>query len=145
MAPPIAASGDPFVLSDRPTTEDWNALIQRAALGGPLGQFARQTTLLGVDGGVMRLALKSAHDFASAPMVSQLEQKLGAVLAQRVRIRFEAHAGDAESPAEQHLRNETSRREAAEEAMRRDPVVQSLVDTFDARIVAGSVRPAGPA
>ena len=35
-----------------------------------------------------------------------------------------------------------SRRQAAEEAVRGDPVVQSLIDAFDARVIPESVRPA---
>jgi DNA polymerase-3 subunit gamma/tau len=126
-----------------PTTSDWEALIRRAELGGPLGQFARQTTLIAIEGSLVRLALKPAHEhLASAPVVSQMEQKLGTVLGGRVKIRFEREHDHGESPAEQRARSENSRRRAAEDALQSDPVVQSLVDTFGARVVAGSVRPA---
>ncbi|HVV98044.1 MAG TPA: DNA polymerase III subunit gamma/tau, partial [Rhodanobacteraceae bacterium] len=123
-----------------PTTSDWEALIRRAELGGPLGQFARQTTLIAIEGSLVRLALKPAHEhLASAPVVSQMEQKLGTVLGGRVKIRFEREHDHGESPAEQRARSENSRRRAAEDALQSDPVVQSLVDTFGARVVAGSV------
>lgn len=125
-----------------PSTNDWDALIRRAELGGPLGQFARQTTLVSIDGTLVRLAIKAAHEhLASPPVVMQLEQKLGAVLGGKVKVKFERDNGNAESPADQHTRTETARRQAAEEALRGDPVVQSLIETFDARVVAGSVRP----
>ena len=125
-----------------PTTGDWDALIRRAELGGPLGQFARQTTLVAIEGALVRLAVKPAHEhLASAPVVSQLEQKLGAALGGKVKIKFERDNGGAESPADQQNRNESSRRQAAEESLRRDPVVQSLMETFGGRMIAGSVRP----
>jgi DNA polymerase III subunit gamma/tau len=126
-----------------PSTDDWDALIRRAELGGPLGQFARQTTLIAIEDSLVRLAIKPAHEhLAAAPVVSQLEQKLGAALGRRVKIRFERDDGGAESPAEQHARTENQRLRAAEDSLRGDPVVQSLIETFDARVVAGSVRPA---
>ena len=125
-----------------PSTNDWDVLIRRAELGGPLGQFARQTTLVSIDGTLVRLAIKPAHEhLASPPVVMQLEQKLGAVLGGKVKVKFERDNGNAESPADQTARTENARRQAAEEALRGDPVVQSLIETFDARVVAGSVRP----
>jgi DNA polymerase-3 subunit gamma/tau len=91
----------------------------------------------------VRLALKPAHEhLASAPVVTQLEQKLGAVLGGKVKVKFERERAGTESPADQQTRTDNSRRQAAEEALRGDPVVQSLIETFDARVVAGSVRPA---
>ena len=110
---------------------------------GPAGQFARHATLIAIDDNVVRLALKNAHEhLAVQPMVAQLEQKLGEALGRSVRIKFERDTGAVESPADRHARNEVSRRQAAEEAVRGDPFVQSLIDTFDARVIANSVRPA---
>ena len=82
-----------------PSTNDWDALIRRAELGGPLGQFARHATLIGIDGPLVRLALKPAHEhLASPPVVAQLEQKLGAALGSKVKVKFERDNGGAESP-----------------------------------------------
>jgi DNA polymerase-3 subunit gamma/tau len=137
-----ATDGEAAIVA-APTADEWDALIRRAGVGGPLGQFARQTTLIAIEGPLVRLALKPAHEhLASAPVVAQLEQKLGAALGERVRVRFEREQGHGESPAEQHARSENSRRRAAEESLQSDPVVQSLVDAFGARVVAGSVRAA---
>ncbi|HEX5121690.1 MAG TPA: DNA polymerase III subunit gamma/tau, partial [Rhodanobacteraceae bacterium] len=125
-----------------PTTDDWDALIRRAELGGPLGQFARQTTLVAIEGSLVRLALKSAHEhLAVGPLVAQLEQKLGSALGGKIKIKFERDAGGAESPAEQKTRTDTTRRQAAEDSLRSDPFVQSLEQTFGARVIANSVRP----
>ncbi|HVT32878.1 MAG TPA: DNA polymerase III subunit gamma/tau [Rhodanobacteraceae bacterium] len=139
----VAAADSTAANSMAPTAGDWESLIRRAELGGPLGQFARQTTLIAIEGPLVRLALKPAHEhLASAPVVLQLEQKLGVALGERVRIKFEREQGHGESPADQHARSESARRQAAESSLQSDPVVQSLVDTFGARVVAGSVRPA---
>jgi DNA polymerase-3 subunit gamma/tau len=142
VAPDVVAADRTNIAT--PTADDWDALIRRAGVGGPLGQFARQTTLIAIEGPLVRLALKSAHEhLASAPVVTQLEQKLGAALGERIRIKFEREQGHGESPAEQNARSENSRRQAAEQALQSDPVVQSLVDTFGERVVAGSVRAPG--
>ena len=125
-----------------PTTEDWDVLIRRAELGGPLGQFARNATLVAIEGALVRLAVKDSHEhLAVGPLVAQLEQKLGSALGGRVRIKFERAAGGAESPAEQQSRAETTRRQTAEDSLRSDPFVQSLEQTFGARLIPNSVRP----
>jgi DNA polymerase-3 subunit gamma/tau len=125
-----------------PTTDDWDQLIRRAELGGPLGQFARQTTLVAIEGSLVRLALKPAHEhLAAGPVVAQLEQKLGSALGGKVKIRFERDTGGAESPADQQSRTETSRRQAAEDSLRSDPFVKTLEQTFGARLIPNSVRP----
>lgn len=124
-------------------TDAWADLIDRAELRGPVGQLALHSTLVGIDDHVVRLALKPAHEhFAVGPMVAQLEQRLSAALGRDLKVKFERDSGGTESPAEQRVRADQSRRQAAEEAVRGDPVVQSLIDTFDARVIPESVRPA---
>jgi len=125
-----------------PTTDDWDQLIRRAELGGPLGQFARQTTLVAVEGSLVRLALKPAHEhLAVGAVVAQLEQRLGSALGGKVKIKFERDTGGAESPADQQSRTDTTRRQAAEDSLRSDPFVKSLEQTFGARLIPNSVRP----
>jgi DNA polymerase-3 subunit gamma/tau len=142
-AEPPPAAPPPSGVGNAVSTNDWDALIKRAELGGPLGQFARQTTLIAIEGPLVRLAVKPAHEhLASAPVVAQLERKLGDALGGRIKVKFERDNGGAESPADQHTRTESARRQAAEDALRSDPVVKSLIETFDGRMIAGSVRPA---
>jgi len=136
---PIAAPA----MSNGVTTSDWASLIERAQIGGPLGELARNSTLIAIEGKLVRLAAKSAYEhLAAGPLHAQLEHKLASVLGGEVRVKFERDHGGAESPAEQQARNDSSRRQAAEEAVRGDPLVQSLIDTFGARVISGSVRPA---
>ena len=121
---------------------DWPSLIARAGLGGPLGQLAQHAVLLGVDGNALRLGMQSMHArLASPALVAQLEQRLGDALGRPLRVRFETVADTAESPADTRARASASRQQAAQAALHGDPVVQSLIDTFGARLIADSVRP----
>jgi len=122
--------------------QDWSALIVRAQLGGPLGQLAQHAVLLGSEGDALRLGVKPMHEhFVAAPLVAQLEKKLGDALGRPIRVRIERVADSAQSPAEVRARAQASRQQAAQTGLREDPVVQSLIDTFGARIVQDSVRP----
>ncbi|NCT68098.1 MAG: DNA polymerase III subunit gamma/tau [Rhodanobacteraceae bacterium] len=121
---------------------DWASLIERAELRGPVGQLASNATLIAVEDSVVRLALAPAYEhLAHGLMVETLEQRLGAALGYAVKIRFERARTGAETPAEQRARADSERLAAAEQSVQGDPVVQSLLDTFGARVVPGSVRP----
>ena len=124
-------------------TTEWADLIERAGLRGPVGQLARHASLVAIEERLVRLALKPAHEhLAVGPMLAQLEQRLGAALGRDVKVKFERDTAGAESPAEQRARADSTRRQAAAEAVHGDPFVQSLVDTFGARVIPESVRPA---
>jgi DNA polymerase-3 subunit gamma/tau len=123
-------------------TDEWSALIERAELRGPLGQLARHATLIAIDEHVVRLAMKPPHEhLADGPVVGMLEQRLTTALGRAVKVRFERDAGHAESPAELRARADSTRQAAAADSLRGDPVVQSLIDTFGARVIPDSVRP----
>ena len=122
--------------------EDWPGLLERAELGGPVGQLALHAVLLGVDGNVLRLGMKAAHEhFASPPLLELLGQRLGAALGRSLRVRVERVADAAESPADSRARASAERRQQAHDGLHADPAVQSLIDTFGARIISDSVRP----
>ncbi len=133
--PPVLATGPLAV-------DDWSGLIARAGLGGPLGQLAQHAVLLGTEGATLRLGMKAMHAHLASPnLVAQLEQRLGDALARSVRVRFENVADAVASPADLRAQATVTRRQAAQDALSGDPVVQSLIDTFDARLITESVRP----
>ncbi|PZQ12004.1 MAG: DNA polymerase III subunit gamma/tau [Rhodanobacter denitrificans] len=124
--------------------ESWEALIARARLGGPLGQLAQHSVLLGIEDGVVRLGLRAEHgELATGPMVEALEGRLSDALGRPVRVRFEQQGSDAESPAARRARLEATRLQETEEALRSDPQVQSLIEHFSGRLVPNSIRPSG--
>jgi len=127
-------------------TDDWATLIERAQLRGPAGDIARQSTLVAIGDGGVRLAAKPAvRELATERILTSLETRLGEALGRKVRVRFESDAPPTgETPAEQRARAEQQRQVAAEEAMHDDPLVRSLIETFDAHIVPGTVRPLQP-
>ncbi len=125
-------------------SESWEALIERARLGGPLGQLAQHSVLLGIQDGAVRLGLRAEHDhLAAGPLVEMLEGRLSDALGRPVRVRFEKQGSDAESPAARRARIEATRLQETEEALRSDPQVQSLIEHFSGRLVPNSIRPSG--
>jgi DNA polymerase-3 subunit gamma/tau len=122
--------------------DNWPALIEAAGLKGPVGQLAQHSSLVAIDGGVVRLALKPAHEhFSSPPLIAMMEQKLSAVIGRSVKLKFEKAAATAqEAPAEAAQRERSARQLAAEESLASDPGVQSLLREFGGRLLGDSVR-----
>jgi DNA polymerase-3 subunit gamma/tau len=120
----------------------WAELIDRAELRGPAGELARNSALIAIEDKLVRLAIRPTHEhLADGPLVGTLEQRLGAALGRAVKVKFERSGDATDSPAEQRARADGERQRAAAAAVHGDPIVQSLIDTFGARVIPDSVRP----
>ena len=126
----------------------WESLIERANLRGPFGLLAQNALLRERDGNTLVLALQPAHmSLAVEPMVSQMEERIGQALGERIRLRFVGIAANAttETPAARAAQARDVAQSAAEESIEGDPLVQSLKREFGARVVPQSVKPLNPA
>ena len=122
--------------------EDWGALIERSELRGPVGQLARHAALIGIEGRTLRLALRVEHEpLHSAEAQATLEARLSAALGGTVTLRFEKAGEGIDTPAEQAARARSAQQQQAEAALDTDPLVQSLMREFGAKVVPNSVRP----
>jgi DNA polymerase III subunit gamma/tau len=132
VAAPIAFDGD------------WNNLIRQAALGGPAGELARNSALIGIENGVVRLSTKDGHgDLAAPSLIATMQDKLSAALGQPVKIRFEKAASVMDTPADASERERAARQKSAEQAIDGDSFVQAAIRDFGAHVVPGSVKPVG--
>jgi DNA polymerase-3 subunit gamma/tau len=125
---------------------NWDALIERAGLRGPLGLLAQNAVLRERDGQTLVLALQGAHmHLAVEPMVSQMEERIGQALGERIRLRFVGNgpSASAETPAARAAQARDAAQSAAEESIEGDSLVQSLKREFGARVVPQSVKPFG--
>lgn len=133
---PLQAATGPLVV------DDWMRLIEQAGLKGPVGQLAQHSALLGVEGNALRLGLKPEHDHLnSAPMVSMLEERIGAALGRPIRVTFEKTRAGLQTPADLAARARSEQQQEAERALEADPFVQAVVRDLGGRIVPNSVRP----
>ncbi len=124
----------------------WESLIERANLRGPFGLLAQNAVLREREGNTLVLALQPAHmSLAVEPMVSQMEERIGQALGERIRLRFvnvTTTAGAvAETPAARAAQARDNAQAAAEQSIEIDPLVQSLKREFGARVVPQSIKP----
>ncbi len=91
------------------------------------------TIVLTLDEGHARL-LNERHE---ARILEGLRQHFG----ESIRLRVEQGDAAGQTPAVWEERERIARQQAAEEAIREDPVVKSIVERFEARVVEESIRP----
>ncbi|HET7300884.1 MAG TPA: DNA polymerase III subunit gamma/tau [Oleiagrimonas sp.] len=144
-AAPPAVAPTPAPATSAPAAGDatsWEVLIDKADLHGPLRQLAVNATLQSLEGQAMTLALPASQfGLAVEPMTGQLQDKLAAALGHPVKLHFVRAEGDLETPATRMQAARDARQAEAERAIDEDPLVQSMVRDFGARVVPQSVRP----
>ncbi len=92
----------------------------------------------------MRLSTKDGHgELATPSLVATIQEKIGAVLGQTVKIKFEKAAIAIETPADASERERSARQKSAEAAIDADSFVQAAIRDFGAHVVPGSVKPVG--
>ncbi|MHB1056547.1 MAG: DNA polymerase III subunit gamma/tau [Rhodanobacter sp.] len=143
-APAPAPAATVPVARDAHGLPDWESLIERAGLRGPFSVLAQNAVLRERDGQTLVLALQPAHmSMAVEPMVSQMEERIGNALGERIRLRFvsQDRAAGAQTPAARAAQARDSAQAAAEQAIEDDPLVQTLKRDFGARVVPQSIKP----
>ncbi len=141
---PAAATVAAPLARDASGLPNWEALIGRAGLRGPFGLLAQNAILRERDGQTLVLELQPAHmSLAVEPMVSQMEERIGQALGERIRLRFlnSSQAAAAQTPAARAAQARDAAQVAAEQAIEGDPLVQSLKREFGARVVPQSIKP----
>lgn len=122
---------------------DWEAWIQLAGLGGPVGLLAQHAVPKSFEGDILTLALKPEHMiFCSDALCRQLQDRLGDAIERKLRVRI-VHEAVAETPATRAAKARSDEQAAAERALADDPIIQDMQRQFGAQIIPDSIRPAG--
>lgn len=120
----------------------WFATVTRMVAQELIGALARelalQSQLVGRDEDQWLLRIER-ESLGQAGSRDKLQGALAA-LGHSVKIAIEIGAV-SDSPARRNKLAAEARQRAAEEAIHNDPLVQSMMRDFDARIVPGSLRP----
>ena len=132
--------GAPIVPSE--DGDFWHETVTQLVLAEAIGALARELALQSqlvardVDQWLLRVERESLNQAASR---EKLQTAL-ATLGHGVKLAIEI-GSVVDSPARRNKLAAEARQHAAEEAIRNDPLVQSMMRDFDARIVPGTLRP----
>ena len=128
----------------RPATAagGWREMIEAMALSGLVKELAGHCALKSQTADRIELALAPAQDsLFGKNQKAQLAEALKARFGAHLKVRIVAEAPAAETPAEAAVKLAEERQAEARQSVNRDPVVQTLLDTFDATLDQDSIRP----
>ena len=128
-APPATTGDSTGPAADAARFGDWHAFVAGLGLKGMAAQLAVNCVFDGWDGKTLSLRL----DPACAGL-------MGSVAEHAVQLRLLAEAGEGETLAQRQTRERAERQQQTEADIAQDPLVQAMQVTFDAEIVADSIR-----
>ncbi len=119
----------------------WHRDFRSLGIVGMPGNLASHGAM-SRDGDTIILTIDEGH---ARLLNSRHEEKILAALRNRfgdsIQLRIEQGDTGPHTPAAYEERQRKARQEAAEASIRKDPVVQSIVERFEARVVEESIRP----
>ena len=134
---------EPEPVEEPPATDEffWERDFRSLGIVGMPGNLASNAAMtrngdeivLTIDEGHARL-LNARHE---EKIVEALRNRFG----DTITLRVEQGDAGGKTPAAWEERQRQARQKAAEEAIRNDPAVQSIVERFEARVVENSIRP----
>ncbi|MGF1525952.1 MAG: DNA polymerase III subunit gamma/tau [Candidatus Competibacterales bacterium] len=121
---------------------DWAAIVPRLGLGGLAQQLATHSTLKGVAGGVVTLALDDGF-VRTKPAEARLAAALGQYYGRDITLVIDEAPPEAvgETPARAQVNAARARQADAEAALEADPNLRALRQTFGAVVKSGTITP----
>ncbi len=136
----VTPAGNPELLLALDRTS-WPPTVSQLGLGGMARMLAQHCEFVSVGPGHLHLAVPPGHKHL---LEQAYREKLVAALTTRfgkVRVEFTLGAAGDATPAAHENREREARERGAAEAIDADPFVRELKESFDARLIEGSVRP----
>src|SRR5690554_4416540 len=141
---PVEPYVEPVVENQEPVTADgfvWERDFRQLEITGMPGNLASYSAMA-MDGQTVVLTLDEGH---ARLLNARHEEKILAALRSRfgdaTSLKIEQGEPGLHTPAAWEERQRAARQKAAEQAIRQDPVVKSIVERFEGRVVEESIRP----
>ena len=120
----------------------WPDMVDRLGLKGMARELVQHSAFLSLDEGLVVLNLPATHRQLLMPASEQrVTQALSDLLGAATRVRFDVVEQVGVTAAVLKKEAAEERQNHAVAAIESDPVVQELIDVFDAKLIDGSIRP----
>ncbi|MCS3902375.1 DNA polymerase-3 subunit gamma/tau [Methylohalomonas lacus] len=144
-----SAPTDDAVAEPRPATvagtlqpDDWGQAIDAMQLSGLVRQLASHCVLKQHSGQKLELIMPPEHEpLLASVQQERLQQALRDYLDPDLKLVITVEKTERESPADVRLREADERQREAVRAVEQDPLVQSMMETFNAEIDPQSIQP----
>ncbi len=118
----------------------WHEVVESLEIGGVARMIAEHSVVGSHEGDRLRLTLDTAHDTLLNPsQQTALQRALARGMGSDLLLEIEVGRCTAETPAQRNARIAAERQQQAEQTLKRDGVVQSLLSEFDGTL--GDVKP----
>lgn len=135
-------AGQNAVCNEKLSPEDWAAAIEAMNLTGLARQLASHCVLKEHTSHKLHLLLAPAHAaLLASSQQERLQQDLRARYGEQLKLVITVEQTEQESPADEKLRQVDERQRQAVQSLEQDPMVQAMLETFDAVIEPDSIRP----
>jgi len=125
-----------------PSVLDWHALCAGLGLGGPVKVLAEHLAPAGVEDRRLELQIeRQDQHLQSERQQEALRQALSEYFDCEVEVRIRPVDRELDTPARRDATARGEREASAREAIHNDATVAALCETFDARIIPGSIKP----
>ncbi len=122
--------------------EPWSSLVARMKLPGMARELAHHCVLEKLEDDRCVLILDQPFEhLLSERLQARLAQALGECLKRPLRLEIRTGSVDRETPAGRHRRRQAERQARAEREIAEDETVKAIMETFDAKVVPGTIRP----
>ena len=129
-------------LKKKPADTDWNGLIAKLPLSGMEQMLAHHSELVAWREGCIELRVPHAQrHLAERPYQERLKNALEQHLGTKIRLEVGIGGDAGNTIAELQDRENKQRKSVATAAINNDPFIQDLIQNFDARVVASSIKP----
>jgi DNA polymerase III subunit gamma/tau len=122
----------------------WPELVAQLNLSGLARVLAQHCELMARDAARVELRIARAHQhLLNGPHQERLKAALEQHFGAKLRLAIQVVDGAGASPAALADRDRRERQAQAAAEIEQDPFVRELVETFDARVVDSTIKPAG--
>ena len=124
------------------SADQWPQWVDRLGLKGMARELVQHSAFLSLHDGLVTLNLPATHRQLLMPASEQrVTQALSELLGETIRVRFDVVEQVGVTAAVLKKEAAEERQNNAVAAIESDPLVQELIDVFDAKLIDGSIRP----
>ena len=129
-------------LSSNQLIPDWSTMVDRLKLKGMTKMLAQHSEARVFSADKIELCVPEIHKhLLEEKYQDKIQESLDTYFGKPVKLKFSIGSITGLTPAALQQQKEQARQSAAVAAIETDPVVQQLVEEFDAKIIVSSIKP----
>ncbi len=124
------------------TDSKWAEIVVAMKVGGMTRELANNCVMQSLDDSTCHLMLTPGHTQLISPRAQEkLQQAIQQYVGKPIKLHIKTEENDNTTPAQQRVQKTQDTQQAAVDSINDDENVQALKDSFDARVMPGTIEP----